>query len=79
MGAWARTARPLGYRAAATEVPEALERLLRSYLATRDTSENLRAWFARHSETELREFLAGTQFTPVKRDLPSHQVPHGVE
>jgi sulfite reductase (ferredoxin) len=79
VGAWARTARPLGYRAAATEVPEALERLLRSYLATRDISENLQAWFARHSETELREFLAGAQFTPVERDLPSRQVPHGVE
>jgi sulfite reductase (ferredoxin) len=79
VGAWARTARPLGYRAAATEVPEALERLLRSYLATRDGAENLRAWFARHNDTELREFLAGTQFTPVERDLPSRLVPHGVE
>jgi sulfite reductase (ferredoxin) len=79
VGAWARTARPLGYRVAATEVPEALERLLRSYLATRETSENLRAWFSRHNDTELREFLAGTQFTPVERDLPSRLVPHGVE
>jgi sulfite reductase (ferredoxin) len=79
VGAWARTARPLGYRAAATEVPEALERLLRSYLATRDGAENLRAWFSRHNDTELREFLAGTQFTPVERDLPSRHVPHGVE
>jgi sulfite reductase (ferredoxin) len=79
VGAWARTARPLGYRAPATEVPEALERLLRSYLATRDNSENLRAWFARYSDAELREFLAGTQFTPVERDVPSRHVPHGVE
>ena len=79
VGAWARTARPLGYRALATEVPEALERLLRSYLATRDGAENLRAWFARHSDAELREFLAGQQFTPVERDLPSRGVPHGVE
>lgn len=79
VGAWARTARPLGYRVAATEVPEALERLLRSYLATRETSENLRVWFSRHNDTELREFLAGSQFTPVERDLPSRLVPHGVE
>jgi sulfite reductase (ferredoxin) len=79
VGAWARTARPLGYRAAASEVPEALERLLRSYLARRDGAENLRAWFARHSDAELREFLAGTQFTPVERDVPSQRVPHGVE
>lgn len=79
VGAWAGTARPLGYRAAATEVPEALERLLRAYLTTRESNENLRAWFGRHSDTELREFLAGTQFTPVERDLPTRHVPHGVE
>jgi len=79
VGAWARTARPIGYRAPATEVPEALERLLRTYLATRDGGENLRAWFARHSDLELREFLAGAQFAPVERDLPSRAVPHGVE
>ena len=79
IGAWARTARPVGYRAPATEVPEALERLLRTYLATRETNENLRAWFARHSDLELREFLAGMQFAPVERDLPSRAVPHGVE
>ena len=79
LGAWARTARPVGYRAPATEVPEALERLLRTYLATRERSENLRAWFGRHSDLELREFLAGAQFAPVERDLPSLAVPHGVE
>lgn len=79
VGAWARTARPVGYRAPATEVPEALERLLRSYLATRESQENLRAWFARHSDLELREFLAGAQFASVERDLPSRAVPHGVE
>ena len=79
LGAWARTARPVGYRAPATEVPEALERLLRTYLATRESSENLRAWFGRHSDLELREFLAGAQFAPVERDLPSRAVPHGVE
>ena len=79
VGAWARTGRPVGYRAAATEVPEALERLLRTYLATREERENLRAWFARHTDVEIREFLAGTQFTPVERDLASRAVPQGVE
>jgi sulfite reductase (ferredoxin) len=79
IGAWARTARPVGYRAPATEVPEALERLLRSYLATREQKENLRAWFARHNDAEIREFLAGGQFSPVERDLASRAVPHGVE
>jgi sulfite reductase (ferredoxin) len=79
VGAWARTARPVGFRTAATEAPEALERLLRSYLATREDSESLRAWFARHSDLELREFLAGTQFAAVERDAPSQRVPHGIE
>jgi len=79
VGAWARTARPVGYRAPATEVPEALERLLRTYLTTREHKENLRAWFGRHSDLELREFLAGEQFAPVERDVPSRAVPHGVE
>jgi hypothetical protein len=53
--------------------------LLRSYLATREDSESLRAWFARHSDLELREFLAGTQFAAVERDAPSQRVPHGIE
>ena len=79
VGAWTRTARPVGYRAPATEVPEALERLLRTYLATREERENLRAWFGRHSDLEIREFLAGTQFAPVERDLASRAVPQGVE
>jgi len=79
VGAWARTARPVGYRAPASEVPEALERLLRTYLTTREREENLRAWFARHSDLELREFLAGAQFTPVERDVADRRVPHGVE
>jgi len=79
VGAWARTARPIGYRAPAAEVPEALERLLRTYLTTRESAENLRAWFARHSDLELREFLGGAQFAPVERDLPSRAVPHGAE
>ena len=69
----------MGYRAPATEVPDALERLLRTYLATREHEENLRGWFARHSDLELREFLAGTDFAAVERDLPTQRVPQGVE
>jgi sulfite reductase (ferredoxin) len=64
-------ARPIGYRCAATEVPEALERLLSQYLAEREPGENLRRFFARHSDTELREFLAGKFLPAVVRDLPS--------
>jgi len=64
------TARPVGYRCAATEVPDALERLLGRYLAQREPGENLRRFFVRHSDTELREFLAGESLAPVARDLP---------
>jgi sulfite reductase (ferredoxin) len=64
------TARPVGYRCAATEVPDALERLLGQYLGQREPSENLRRFFVRHSDTQLREFLAGESVIPVARDLP---------
>jgi sulfite reductase (ferredoxin) len=66
------TARPVGYRCAATEVPEALERLLGRYLTEREPGENLRRFFARHSDTELREFLAGEAIAAVTRDLPQN-------
>jgi sulfite reductase (ferredoxin) len=71
------TARPVGYRCAATEVPEALERLLNRYLAEREPEENLRRFFARHSDVELREFLAGEAVAAVARDLPqAHSLAH---
>ncbi|HUO14599.1 MAG TPA: nitrite/sulfite reductase [Verrucomicrobiae bacterium] len=64
------TARPVGYRCPATEVPDALERILRIYLKRREAGENLRRFFARHSDAELRQFLAGELIPPVPRDLP---------
>ncbi len=70
LGLHQSTARPVGYRCAATDVPDALERLLGQYLAQREPSENLRRFFARHSDTQLREFLAGQVIDPVVRDLP---------
>ena len=70
LGLHQATARPVGYRCAATEVPEALERLLGRYLAQREPGENLRRFFVRHSDTELREFLAGESVAAVARDLP---------
>ncbi|HTU41512.1 MAG TPA: nitrite/sulfite reductase [Candidatus Aquilonibacter sp.] len=72
-------ARPVGYRCLATEVPEALERLLRVYLADRDGGENLRQFFTRHSDAELRDYLAGHAFDAVARDLPEGRVPSSVE
>jgi sulfite reductase (ferredoxin) len=78
VGRDAGVARPVGYRCAAPLVPEAIERLLRQYLAGRIENENLRAWFARHSNDELRAHLAGQALEPVERDLPTARVPHGV-
>jgi sulfite reductase (ferredoxin) len=72
-------ARPVGYRCAATEVPEAIERLLRRYLADGNDGENLRHFFARHTDADLRSFLAGEFVEAVARDLPEGRVPSGVE
>jgi len=70
VGKYARTARPLGYRAAADEVPAAIERLLRAYLADRQPEEDLRAYFARTDDDSLRAQLNGTVIDPVERDAP---------
>lgn len=78
VGQHAGVARPVGYRCLATEVPTAIERLLRHYLAGRGTNENLRAWFARHSNDELRAQLAGEVLPPAERDQPTGHVPHAV-
>jgi sulfite reductase (ferredoxin) len=72
-------ARPIGYRCLATEVPEAIERLLRHYLIAKGPAENLRQFFARHSDAELREFLAGEFVSAVARDPSPGRVPHAVE
>ncbi len=79
VGQHAGIARPVGYRCPAPLVPEAMERLLREYLGSRRGSENLRAWFARHSNDELRAFLAGEVLAAVERDVAVGHVPHGVE
>jgi len=71
LGLHQSTARPVGYRCLATDVPEALERLLSRYLSEREPGENLRRFFARHSDTQIREFLAGEIVPAVARDLPT--------
>jgi sulfite reductase (ferredoxin) len=78
VGQFAGVARPVGYRAPAVLVPEALERLLRHYLAGRAPEESLRSWFGRHSNDELRAQLAGEVLAPVERDLPQGRVPCAV-
>ena len=72
-------ARPVGYRCPAQEVPDSIERLLKRYLAAKDPDENLRQFFARHSNDEIRAFLAGADVNAIARDPASGRVPHGVE
>ncbi|MBZ5524667.1 MAG: nitrite/sulfite reductase [Acidobacteriia bacterium] len=78
VGEGAAFARPVGYRCAAEQTPESIERLLREYLRRRNPGENLRRFFARHSEPELRTFLAGEEQEAVLRDpspgRPSHEL-----
>ena len=76
VGAQQGTARPVGYRCPATEVPDAMERLLRKYLVSRAEGENLRSYFARHSDADLRDQLAGAVIAPVARDVSPGPVPH---
>jgi len=78
VGQHAAVARPVGYRCPAPLVPEAIERLLRQYLGTRHSNENLRAWFLRHTNDELRAHLAGEVVAAAVRDVPTGPVPHAV-
>ncbi len=77
VGQYAATARPVGYRAPATEVPAALERMLGHYLSNRKPQEDLRQWFSRHEDAQLRALLAGENVAPIERDKPTGRVPHG--
>ncbi|HLY98131.1 MAG TPA: nitrite/sulfite reductase [Candidatus Angelobacter sp.] len=79
VGEHAGFGRPVGYRCPADEVPEAIERLLSIYQTDRSSGENLRQFFARHSETELRSFLAGAAVPEAARDASPGRAPHGVE
>jgi sulfite reductase (ferredoxin) len=79
VGEFASIARPVGYRCAASDVPDAIERLLREFNERRDSGENLRRFFARHSNEQIRGWLAGEYVAPVERDAAAGPVPLGVE
>ncbi len=78
LGEYAGIARQIGFRAAAEDCPEAVERLLRGYLAKRDGGENLRAFFRRTSDEELRALLNGAVVAAVERDPSPGRVPSSV-
>jgi sulfite reductase (ferredoxin) len=79
VGQFATIARPVGYRCAATEVPDAIERLLGEFNEQRGSGENLRQFFARRSNDEIRTILAGVVAAPVEREMVQGSVPLGVE
>ena len=79
VGKYARAARALGFRAAAHDVPDALDRLLRGYLAVREPGEDLRAYFARTSDEDLRAQLNGAVIAAVERDAPPARGAHAVD
>ena len=72
-------ARPVGYRIPAVDVPEAIERLLRGYLAERRDGENFRQFCARHTDEELRALVAGAEVAAAARDVAASRPPHGVD
>jgi len=79
VGAHQATARPVGYRTAATEVPAAIERLLRVYLAERREGDNFRQFCAARSDEEIRTILAGEPVEAVARDVAQARTPHHLE
>jgi len=72
-------ARPIGYRVAASEVPEAMERLLRAYLGERRDGQSFREFCAGHTDEEIRTFLAGAEVAAVARDASPGPVPHTLD
>ena len=79
VGEFASIARPVGFRCAASEVPDAIERLLREFSEQREPDENLRRFFARHSNEQIHGWLAGEIVAAVERDAATGPVPMGVE
>jgi len=79
LGQLASLARPVGYRCAATAVPDAIERLLTNFQEHRCERETLRTFLARKTNDQIREILAGEIVIPVDRDLPAARTPQSVE
>jgi sulfite reductase (ferredoxin) len=78
VGQHAGIARQIGFRAAAEDCPEAIERLLRGYLGKRSNGESLRGYFRRMTDDQLRSDLNGGDVAPVERDAAPGRVPASV-
>ena len=80
VGQIASIARPIGYRCVATEVPDAITRLLEHFHEYRHTAEPLQHFLARTTTPALRQILAGEVHTEIaERDLAVAATPHSVE
>jgi sulfite reductase (ferredoxin) len=79
VGQVASIARPIGYRCAAEEVPEAIARLLTFFHAERHSAEALQNFLARQTTPTLRNVLGGGATGVAERDVPVAAVPHSVE
>jgi sulfite reductase (ferredoxin) len=82
VGAYAGIARPVGYRCAATEVPDAIERLLEQFAIDQRPNEPLQKYLARQSNDAIRNILAGQPVAAAniaQRDIPVAATPHSVE
>jgi sulfite reductase (ferredoxin) len=79
VGQFAAIARPVGYRCAATEVPDAISRLLEYFQVEREAKESLQKFLARQSNESIRSILAGGPAELVERDLAVASTPHSVE
>ena len=79
VGQFAAIARPVGYRCAADEVPEAITRLLDAFHEQRVENEPLQKFLTRHTTETLRTILAGAPAAEAERDLATAATPHSVE
>jgi sulfite reductase (ferredoxin) len=79
VGQIAAIARPVGYRCPATEVPDAITRLLEFFHLERYENESLQKFLARHSNESIRSVLAGGPIPVAERDLALAATPHSVE
>jgi len=79
VGQIASIARPVGYRCAADEVPNAITRLLDFFHDEHKPKETLQKFLARHSNETIRAVLAGGPAEIAERDLAVAAAPHSVE
>jgi sulfite reductase (ferredoxin) len=79
VGQIASIARPIGYRCAAQDVPDAIARLLDHFHAHRNDDEPLQRFLTRQSTPVLRHVLAAGPCDIAERDLAVASTPHSVE